>query len=121
MRETARVSRFVKGKILFLEDCAERPYQVDRMLTLLSNAGMLKGLAGVLLGDFETDVIYKEKSERRYWRELFMERFAPLDVPVLANIPVGHGKKNEPLALGVRAAITKQGKLWMLGQPVKAR
>jgi muramoyltetrapeptide carboxypeptidase len=110
----------LRGKILFLEDCAERPYQVDRMLTLLSNAGMLKGLAGVLLGDFETDVFYKEEGERRYWREVFTERFEPLKIPVLQNIPVGHGKKNEPLPLGVRVAITKQGKLWLLEQPVTA-
>jgi muramoyltetrapeptide carboxypeptidase len=109
----------LRGKILFLEDCAERPYQVDRMLTLLSNAGMLKGLAGVLLGDFETDVLYKEKGERRYWREVFTERFEPLKIPVLQNIPVGHGKKNEPLPLGVRFAITKTGKLWLLEQPVR--
>jgi hypothetical protein len=44
------------------------------MLTLLANAGALKGLAGVLLGDFETDVVYKERGERGYWRELFLER-----------------------------------------------
>lgn len=110
----------LRGKILFLEDCAERPYQVDRMLTLLSNAGLLKNLAGVLLGDFEADVVYKEKGEKRYWKELFLERFAPLGIPVLENLPVGHGKKNEPLPLGVRAAITKQGRLWLLEQPVKA-
>jgi muramoyltetrapeptide carboxypeptidase len=108
----------LEGKILFLEDCAERPYRVDRMLTLLANAGLLKNLQGVLLGDFKADVIYDEKGEQRYWKELFLERFAPLGIPVLENIPVGHGAKNEPLPLGVRAAITKQGKLWLLEQPV---
>jgi muramoyltetrapeptide carboxypeptidase len=108
----------LRGKLLFLEDCAERPYQVDRMLTLLANAGALKGLSGVLLGDFETDVVYKERGERKYWRELFLERFAPLGIPVLENLPVGHGRKNEPLPLGVRYAITREGKLFLLEQPV---
>ncbi len=110
----------LKGCFLFLEDCAEQPYRVDRMLTQLHNAGMLDGIRGVLLGDFEADVIYKEKIERTYWKQIFRERFEPLGVPVLFNLPVGHGKQNDPLPLGVRAAITKNGKLVLLEQPVKA-
>lgn len=108
------------GALLFLEDCAEQPYRVDRMLTQLHNAGMLKGLRGVLLGDFEADVVYKEPVERSYWKEIFRERFEPLGVPVLENLPVGHGKSNEPLPLGVKAVITKAGKLLLLEQPVRA-
>ncbi len=110
----------LSGKFLFLEDCGERPYRVDRMLSQLANAGMFRGLRGVLLGDFETDVEYKEKAEKKYWKEIFHERFAPLGIPVLDGLPVGHGKDNDPLPLGVRAAITKKGKLLLLGQPVKA-
>lgn len=108
------------GCFLFIEDCAEQPYRVDRMLAHLENAGMLGGLRGVLLGDFEADVIYKEKIEKTYWKEIFAERFGPLGIPVLTHLPVGHGKKNDPLPLGVRAAITKQGKLLLLEQPVRA-
>lgn len=109
----------LRGKILFLEDCGERPYRVDRMLTQLENAGMLKSLAGVLLGDFEADVEYAEpKLEKRYWREIFAERFEGRGYPVLHRLPVGHGKRNEPLPLGVKARITKNGKLWLLDQPV---
>jgi muramoyltetrapeptide carboxypeptidase len=108
----------LRGKILFLEDCAERPYQVDRMLTLLANCGMLRGLSGVLLGDFEADVVYKEKGERGYWRAVFLERFAGMGIPVLEHLPVGHGKQNEPLPLGVRYAITRGNKLILLEQPV---
>ncbi len=111
----------LKGALLFLEDCAEQPYRVDRMLTQLHNAGMLSGLRGVLLGDFEADVIYKEKVEKTYWKEIFRERFEPLGIPVLTNLPVGHGKKNDPLPLGVKAVITKQGKLLLLEQPISAR
>ena len=56
----------------------------------------------------------------RYWRELFLERFEPLGIPVLENLPVGHGKRNEPLPLGVRAAITRNSKLLLLEQPVRS-
>lgn len=110
----------LSGAFLFLEDCAEQPYRVDRMLTQLQNAGMLKNLRGVLLGDFEADVVYKEKIEKTYWKPIFEERFGPLNIPVLTHLPVGHGKRNDPLPLGVRAAITKKGKLLLLEQPVKA-
>jgi muramoyltetrapeptide carboxypeptidase len=110
----------LKDTFLFLEDCAEQPYRVDRMLTQLHNAGMLKGLRGVLLGDFEADVVYKEPVEKTYWKEIFLERFEPLGIPVLENLPVGHGKHNDPLPLGVKAVITKNGKLLLLEQPVRA-
>ncbi len=106
----------LNGKILFLEDCGEAPYRVDRMLTQLDNAGMLTGLRGVLLGDFESGVVYREPKEKKYWGEIFAERFQHL--PVLGGLPVGHGKLNEPLPLGVRAEITASGKLLLCEQVV---
>jgi muramoyltetrapeptide carboxypeptidase len=39
-----------RGAILFLEDVAERPYRLDRLLTQLSQAGKLDGLAGLVFG-----------------------------------------------------------------------
>ncbi len=107
----------LKDCILFLEDCGELPYRVDRMLTHLENAGMLKGLKGVLLGDFEADVTYREAKEKTYWKEIFAERFFHRGYPVLSGLPVGHGKKNEPLPLGIRGEITKSGKLLFLDSP----
>jgi muramoyltetrapeptide carboxypeptidase len=109
----------LKGALLFIEDIGEAPYRVDRMLAHLENAGMLKGLRGVLLGDFEKDVVYREPAERRYWKEIFLERFGHLNIPVLTGLPVGHGKRNEPLPLGVKAEITANGRLLLLEQPVK--
>lgn len=108
----------LNGAILFLEDCGELPYRVDRMLTHLDNAGMLKGLRGVLLGDFEEGVVYREPTEKKYLKAIFQERFGDLGVPVIMNLPVGHGEKNEPLPLGVRARISVKGKLELLEQPV---
>lgn len=108
----------LKGKILFLEDCAEPPYRVDRMLQHLENAGMLKGLRGVVLGDFEADVVYRHANEKKLWKGVF-GRFADLGIPTISNLPVGHSVKNEPLPLGVKAAI-QNGKLLILEQPVKS-
>jgi len=108
------------GAILFLEDCGEAPYRVDRMLTQLDNAGMLKKIRGVLLGDFEDGVVYRDAAERKNWKPIFQERFAALNVPVLAGLPFGHAKRNEPVPVGVKARITKAGKIELLEQPVRA-
>jgi muramoyltetrapeptide carboxypeptidase len=40
----------MQGAILFLEDVEEAEYRIDRMLTQLGQAGVLKGLAGVVFG-----------------------------------------------------------------------
>lgn len=39
-----------RGAILFLEDVAERPYRLDRLLTQLAQSGKLDGLAGLVFG-----------------------------------------------------------------------
>lgn len=85
------------GAILFLEDVAERPYRVDRMLTHLRLAGKLESIAGVVLGSFANcdgdgdDVV----------REVFRAFFADAPYPVVAGFPAGHLSENLPLALGL--------------------
>lgn len=85
------------GAILFLEDVAERPYRVDRMLTHLRLAGKLESVAGVVLGSFAEcdgdgdDVV----------REVFRTFFADAPYPVVAGFPAGHLSENLPFALGL--------------------
>ena len=40
------------GAVLVLEDVGEPPYKLDRKLTTLRLAGALRGLAALVLGDF---------------------------------------------------------------------
>ncbi len=40
-----------RGRILFLEDVEEQPYNIDRMLTQLRLAGKFDGVAGVIWGE----------------------------------------------------------------------
>jgi len=84
----------------------------------LRNAGMLNGLRAVLLGDFQADVIYSEKSEKKFWTSALTDTFADLNIPVVAGLPVGHGKKNEILPLGVKYSVEKNGKIQLLEQVV---
>lgn len=85
------------GCLLVLEDVSELSYRVDRMLTALREGGYLQRVAGILVGDF-TDC-----SPGKYGvptETVLRERLEPLGVPVLAGLPVGHGARNDPLALG---------------------
>ena len=86
-------------KILFLEDRAEAPYRIDRMLAHMKLAGCFEQLAGIALGSFENcgplDDIYN----------IVAETFRDKPLPILAGLDVGHGKNNFTLPLGVEATL----------------
>jgi ribosomal protein L11 methyltransferase len=42
----------LEGKILFIEKIDEATYKIDRALTQLLNSGILSGVRGIILGDF---------------------------------------------------------------------
>lgn len=109
-----------RGALLFLEDCGEAPYRLDRMLTHLWNTGMLKGVKAVITGDLTADVTLKPGESKSAWKEVLADRLLARGVPVLAYAPVGHGVRNEPLPLGVKARITTRGKLELLEQVTRA-
>jgi muramoyltetrapeptide carboxypeptidase len=87
------------GKILFLEDRAEAPYRIDRMLTQMKLADCFKGLAGIVLGSFEdcgpADEIFK----------IINEIFSDYHVPILAGMNAGHGNPNLTLPMGIEATL----------------
>jgi muramoyltetrapeptide carboxypeptidase len=91
-----------EGKILFLEDLGEEPYRLDRMLTQLSLAGKLDGIAGILLGSFPNcDAEEGDCTAEDTLRDILV----PLQVPVLAGFPAGHGPDNWAFPLGVTARL----------------
>jgi muramoyltetrapeptide carboxypeptidase len=83
--------------VLFLEDVTETSYRVDRMLTALEQGGHLRQTRAVVLGDFEDCSPGKFEVPVEL---VLRERLAPLGVPVLSGMPVGHGAQNQPLLLG---------------------
>jgi muramoyltetrapeptide carboxypeptidase len=91
------------GAILLLEEVAEEPYRVDRLLLQLARAGWLDGLAGVAVGQF-TDCDTTES-----WQptpaEVLTERLSDLGVPVLGGLPIGHGPQQVAVGLGVPAVL----------------
>ena len=94
------------GALLVLEDTGEAPYRVDRMLTHWRTAGLLQNLAGVGIGRFSWrpdpgDVFPGDLS----LDEVLMDRLGDLGVPVISNLPVGHGRPNKALPMGRRARL----------------
>ena len=84
---------------MILEDVGEAPYRIDRMLTQWRAAGLLEGVAGVGCGRFswkEDDILPGDFS----MAEILEERLSDLDVPLVVDLPLGHGLPNCSLPLG---------------------
>ena len=89
------------GAVLLLEEVGEPPYKVDRMLTHLRRAGLLRGLAGVAVGQFTGCA----DDRRVSIVDVLADRLGDLGVPVLGGLPVGHGTGQLTVPVGVPATI----------------
>jgi muramoyltetrapeptide carboxypeptidase len=128
-----------RGKIIFLEDLAEKPYRIDRMFTQVVQAGMMNGVVALVLGDFtdcadENVMVLKQPDDnasrlrlRGDWSsgqrvslrrtysldESFDETFGAvgrrMEIPVARGLPVGHGPNFSPLPLGARYEVSPDG------------
>ncbi|MGA2413574.1 MAG: LD-carboxypeptidase [Candidatus Sulfotelmatobacter sp.] len=97
-----------KGTILFLEDLAAKPYQIDRMLMQLKLAGKLRAVQGIVFGEMRDCV---QNSTQGYRLEDVITRIVgDLGVPVAYGIPSGHVTAgNITLPFGVRASLRVRG------------
>lgn len=92
-------SRPAAGGIVLLEDVGEGAYRVDRQLTHLLRAGWFEGARGLVLGAFtdcddpvELDVVLEA-------------RLAPLGLPTVRHVDVGHTSSSATVPLGVEAVL----------------
>ncbi len=107
-------SRPAAGGIAVLEDVSEPAYKVDRLLTSLVRAGWFDDVRGIALGAFS------DSDDPAQVTAVLAERLAPLGVPVLTGLPIGHVPDNRPLPLGVRARIhVDSGTLEVLDRPLR--
>jgi muramoyltetrapeptide carboxypeptidase len=96
------------GAILALEDRGMKPWQVDRALTHLLQAGKFKGVRGIVLGDFPECAAPVAGSPTV--RDVCQRILAPLDVPVIFGAPFGHTDRPMlTLPLGVSARLSAKG------------
>jgi len=91
--------------ILFLEDFAAKPYQVDRMLMQLKLAGKFNGVQGIVFGEM-LDCMQTANQGYKL-EEVVMRIVGELGVPVAYGVPSGHVTSgNITLPIGVRAGLT---------------
>lgn len=93
------------GALLLLEDHGEYPFRLDRHLAQLANAGVLERISGVLLGHFPACDEPDPAKSTFTAAELFEQWFAPLGVPVVAGLPVGHAAPRIALPVGGRVVL----------------
>jgi muramoyltetrapeptide carboxypeptidase len=87
------------GKILFIEDLSEYLYHLDRMMQNLKLAGMLKDLAGLIVGGF-TEMKDNESPFGKTANEIILEAVQDYKFPVCFDFPIGHISKNLALLSG---------------------
>jgi muramoyltetrapeptide carboxypeptidase len=92
------------GTVLFLEDVAAKPYQVDRMLMQLKLAGKFDGVRGIIFGKMLDCV---QPGGQDYTVEEMITRVVgDLGVPVAFGLPSGHVPAgNVTLPFGVNARL----------------
>jgi muramoyltetrapeptide carboxypeptidase len=92
----------VNGSIFFVEEIGEAPYRIDRNMTQLREAGILKRISGFLLGQ-TIDCIPSDDTPSLTITEVMRDMIRPLKIPALSGLDYGHGKVKYTLPLGVRA------------------
>jgi muramoyltetrapeptide carboxypeptidase len=109
-----------RGCILLLEEIGESPYRMDRMLEQLRSAGKFEALAGVGVGTLVD--CRDERFPERDAEVVLREFFEPLGVPVLFDLPFGHGERNLAWPFGGLAALDgDRGELELLESAVTPR
>jgi muramoyltetrapeptide carboxypeptidase len=88
-----------KNKILFIEDIGEHYYQIDRMILQLKRSGLLKHLAGLIVGHF-SDMKDTVRPFGKSIETIITEHVSEYDYPVCFGFPVGHEKENLALKIG---------------------
>jgi muramoyltetrapeptide carboxypeptidase len=97
-----------EGTILFLEDVAAKPYQIDRMLMQLKLAGKLDRVRGIVLGEMPDCT--QTANQGYTLEEVVLRVVGDLGVPVAYGVRSGHVTAgNITLPIGVRARLTVRG------------
>ena len=93
-----------EDKLLFIEDVGAKPYQVDRMLWQLRQAGKLSGVRGIIFGEM-LDCTSPGAADGLL-ESAILSALAGLDVPIAFGLRSGHvSRQNVTLTFGVEAEL----------------
>ncbi|HMC73448.1 MAG TPA: LD-carboxypeptidase [Terriglobales bacterium] len=92
------------GTILFIEDIAAKPFQIDRMLMQLKLAGKLKQVRGIVFGEM-IDCL-QSRDQDYTLKEVILRVVGDLGIPIAYGLRSGHvSRRNVTLPIGVRTAL----------------
>jgi muramoyltetrapeptide carboxypeptidase len=108
----------IRGGILYLEDLAEHPYRIERMLTQWLHAGILAHQKAIVLGAFTHYALVSH--DAGFQINTVVDRLRQhIKVPVLTGLPFGHVATKVCLPFGAQAQLMVQGRdallLWTDG------
>lgn len=93
-----------EDKILFLEDTGVKPYQVDRMLWQLRQAGKFDHVRGIVFGEMLDCVSPAAPAE--LLEHAILHVFADFSGPIVIGLRSGHvSRQNVTLTFGVKAEL----------------
>ena len=99
----------IKGGVLFLEDVAEHPYRVERMLTQLLHSGVLARQKAIILGQFtEYKLVPHDKGFKLQTVVDWLR--SQIRIPVLTNLPYGHVATKVMLPVGATVELAVEGR-----------
>jgi muramoyltetrapeptide carboxypeptidase len=93
-----------EGKLLFIEDTGVKPYQIDRMLWQLRNAGKFEGVRGIVFGEMLDCT--SPGAPPSLLEDAILSALDGLDVPIAIGLRSGHvSRENVTLVFGVDAEL----------------
>jgi len=104
----------IKGGILFLEEIAEAPYRVERMLLQLELAGILGRQRAIVLGAFTACEPLPGAPVPYLLAEVIAGLRGRFAGPVIDGLPFGHVRDKVALPFAAPARLTLQGQHWQL-------
>ncbi|MGH1404496.1 MAG: S66 peptidase family protein [Alphaproteobacteria bacterium] len=108
-----------QNAVLFLEDCNEELSRIDRMFLHLKRTGTLSAINGLLIGQF-TNMPESGKPFGYSLKDIIQEHTDGLDIPILYDLPFGHGADLYTFPIGAEIEIDTQTNSLSLTQGVCA-
>ena len=93
-----------QGSILFIEDVAAKPYQIDRMLMQLKLSGAFENVRGIVFGEMLECMQHQD--QQYTLQEIIVRIVEDLKIPVAYGLRSGHvSARNVTLPIGVMASL----------------
>ena len=97
------------------------PWYLDGALTQLGHSGKLAQVVGVVIGEMDKSEWRETRPEwprTKSLEDVLEQHLGPLGVPVLYKLPLGHGKHQAALPLGVTATLDADVRTLTIDDPV---